>query len=169
MAAQLLLIEDVQDLGRSGDIVRVKPGFARNYLLPKGLGVFADKNALRIQARLQEERAKKAAQDKKEAEKFAKKVETVTIVATVKVDPDGHLYGSVSALDIANMLHEQHQFELDKRSVNLKHPIKKIGEHKVELKLSEGVMSSVTLKVVSEDDTGTEQPKEEVVSDTEKE
>ena len=151
MATQLLLIEDVEDLGRSGDVVKVKPGFARNYLLPKGLGVIADKNALRIQARLQEERLKKAAEDRAEAEELAKVIEGATLTAIVKVDAEGHMYGSVSLLDVIHLMEEQKKVVLEKKNVQLKHPIKTTGVHQIPLKLKEGVEASFTLKVISEE------------------
>lgn len=151
MAAKLLLIEDVQDLGRSGDIVTVKPGYARNFLLPRGVAVVADKGALRMQARLKEEREKKAALDKAEAEKTAGQIAEVTLSTIVKVDQDGHMYGSVSAHDIADLLLSQAGMEIEKRAIALKHPIKALGIHKVNVKLKEGVTASLTIKVMSEE------------------
>lgn len=151
MATKLLLIDDVEDLGRSGDIVNVKPGYARNFLLPRGAAVIADRNALRRQARLQEERLKKAAADKQEAEKQAEVMANVTIETIVKVDHDGHMYGSVTTADIVHLLQEQASIGVDKRSVQLKHPIKEIGVHTIALKLKEGVVSSFTLKIVPEE------------------
>src|SRR5262245_8691147 len=97
MATKLLLIEDVEDLGRSGDVVSVKPGYARNFLLPRGHAVRADQHALRMQTRLQEERQKRAILEKQEAEKTAAALEGVTLSTIVKVDHEGHMYGSVSA------------------------------------------------------------------------
>jgi large subunit ribosomal protein L9 len=166
MATLLLLIEDVEDLGRSGDVVKVKPGFARNFLLPRGLAVSADKNALRMQERLKEERKKKAAEDKIEAESLGKEIEVITLTAIVKVDQDGHMYGSVSALDIVHLLKDQKNIELDKRSVILKHPIKTTGAHKIDLKLKEGITSSLSLNVMSEEGTGQEPPIAETVSES---
>ena len=78
MGNQLLLLEDVDDLGRSGDVVSVKPGFARNFLLPQKKAVVADKNTLRMQARLKEEREKRAAVDKKDSEILAFQVRTIS-------------------------------------------------------------------------------------------
>lgn len=151
MAAKLLLIEDVEDLGRSGDIVSVKPGFARNFLLPRGFAVVADKGALRMQARLKEEREKQAALDKAEAEKSAEQIVAVTLSTIVKVDQDGHMYGSVTAHDIADLLQSQANIVIEKRSIVLKHAIKAIGVHKINVKLKEGVTASLTLKVMSEE------------------
>lgn len=151
MATKLLLIEDVEDLGRSGDIVNVKAGYSRNYLLPQGFAVVADKNALRMQARLQEERKKKALIDKQEADKLASALEGVTLTTIVKVDHEGHMYGSVNAHDIVILLEQQHQIVLEKRNIALKHPIKELGSHKINVKLKEGVTATITLNVEPED------------------
>lgn len=158
MPVLMLLIEDVEDLGRSGDVVKVKPGFARNYLLPRGVAVTADKNALRKQEKLKEERKKQAIQDKNDSEELAKVLETITLEAHVKVDQDGHMYGSVSSLDVVHLLKERHNLDLDKRAVNLKHPIKVTGTYQIELKLKEGVATALTLNVIPEGFTGTPAP-----------
>lgn len=150
MATKLLLIEDVEELGRSGDIVNVRPGYARNYLLPRGFGVVADKRALRMQARLQEERLKKAAIDKAESESAASAIEGITLMTIVKVDHDGHMYGSVSAHDIADLLLAQANIGVEKRSIALKHAIKETGVHQIPVKLKEGVKATFTLKVIPE-------------------
>lgn len=149
MSQKLLLIEDVESLGRSGDIVSVKPGYARNYLLPRGIATVATKNAIRMQARLQEERAKQAVIDREESEQISKSLEGVSITTEVKVDHEGHMYGSVSIADIQHLL-EKEKILLEKRSIQLKHPIKETGVFNIEVKLKEGVSTSFTLKVVAE-------------------
>jgi large subunit ribosomal protein L9 len=151
MATKLLLIQDVEDLGRSGDVVSVKPGYARNYLLPLKMAYIADKRTLRIQERLKQERSVRAAEDRKQAETLASQLVDVTLTAIVKVDPEGHMYGSVSAYDVAKLLAEQAKIEVEKRSVNLKHAIKELGIYKVPLRLKEGVESIVVVKVQTED------------------
>lgn len=149
--AKLLLLEDVDSLGRKGDIVAVKPGYARNFLLPQSLAVIADKQALRLQERLKEERAKKALVDKQEAEEAAARLEGITLITVVKVDHEGHMYGSVSAGEIAQLLQDQQKVELDKKSIQLKHPIKSTGVHEIPVKFKEGVTASFHLKVMSEE------------------
>lgn len=151
MATKLLLIEDVEVLGRCGEIVSVKPGYARNYLLPQGLAVIADKKALRQQERLKEERQKQADEDKKESEVIASRLDGVTLTTIVKVDHEGHMYGSVTTHEVAHLLQEQHQIELDKKSIQLKHAIKTTGVHTIPVKLKEGITASLTLKVMSEE------------------
>ena len=83
---KLLLIEDVMDLGRKGEVVSVRPGYARNFLFPHGYAVLADARALKMQQRLQEERKAKALEDKEESEKIASSLTGVTVETTVKVD-----------------------------------------------------------------------------------
>src|SRR5258708_6007556 len=100
MANKLLLIEDVEALGRSGDIVSVRPGYARNFLLPQGFAVVADKNTLRKQKQLQETRRLQAIEDKKTAEQQSSVVQGKVLVTVVKVDEAGHMYGSVSPNDV---------------------------------------------------------------------
>lgn len=150
MANKLLLLDDVESLGRSGDIVGVKPGYARNYLLPQGLAIIADKRALRMQARLQEERKKQAIIDRKESEDLAAKLEGQNLTTIVKVDQEGHMYGSVSAADVAELLEKQVSLVVDKRGIQLKHAIKTTGVHTIHVKLKEGVQATFSLTIEPE-------------------
>ncbi len=149
MNYQLLLVEDVDDLGRSGEVVKAKPGFARNFLLPQKLAVIADKNTLRMQARLQEERAKRAEVDKKEAEALSLKINGKELTILVKVDPDGHMYGSVSAPDIVSLF-EKEGINIEKKNVVLQQPIKTLGDFTINLRLKEGIPATFKLTVQSE-------------------
>lgn len=156
MAAKLLLVQDVEALGRSGDIVNVRPGFARNFLLPQGFAVIADANTIRMQAKLQEERLKKAAIDRKESEAVAAKLEGQTVTTVVKVDHEGHMYGSVTVNDVMHLLQNQLGTEVEKRDIILKHAIKRTGSHKVTVKLKEGVTCTIIVKVASEQELNNE-------------
>lgn len=151
MAIKLLLIEDVEDLGRSGDIVSVKPGFARNFLIPQGLALVADPKSIKLQDKLKEERAKRADVEREEAEDTKKRLDGSILSIIVKVDQEGHLYGSVSGLEISRLIKENFGIELDKKAIQLKHPLKQTGVHEIPIKLKEGITSSVTLKVLSEE------------------
>lgn len=157
MATKLLLIEDVEELGRSGEIVNVKPGYARNYLLPQGLAVIANKQALRQQEKLKEERQKQAIADKQESDIVATRLGGITLVQVVKVDHEGHMYGSVTTHDIVELLQKQEQLEIEKKSIQIKQPIKATGVHTIPVKLKEGVIASFTLKVMSEEGYRTSQ------------
>lgn len=149
MQNQLLLLEDVAHLGRSGDLVTVKPGYARNFLVPQKKAVVADKFALRLQARLMEERKKQAELDRVEAESYASRIAALEFSVEVKVDPDGRLYGSVGAADIVKLL-EKEGITVEKSQVVLAHPIKTLGVYKIDLKLKEGVTTSFSLQVNSD-------------------
>jgi len=148
MRNQLLLIEDVEDLGRSGDVVSVKPGYSRNFLLPQKKAVIADKFTLRMQAKLKEERSKRAESDRKASEELSSKIEGMVFSIEVKVDPDGHMYGSVSSTDIVRLF-EKEGIVIERRNVVLVHPIKTLGVHPIQLKLKEGIPAQITLKVHS--------------------
>lgn len=160
MANKLLLLEDVEALGRSGDIVSVKPGYARNFLLPQQLAVIANEQALRMQANLQEERRKKAENDRQESEQIAAKLEEITLTKIVKVDHEGRMYGSVTIADIIDSVKEQSNIEIEKKSVQLKQPIKQTGLHNITVKLKEGVTSSIKMKVMSEEESNSEEAAE---------
>ncbi|MDF2576685.1 MAG: rplI [Chlamydiales bacterium] len=143
---QLLLLEDVDSLGRSGDVVQVKPGYARNFLIPQQKAVVADKNTLRLRERLQQERTKRAAEDRQEAEMIASRIDGIQLSIEVKVDPEGHLYGSVSQVDIVNLLAKE-GLTIERRHVVLAHAIKSTGEHTIPLRLKEGIPAQFTLQV----------------------
>lgn len=151
MAAQLLLLKDVEALGRSGDIVNVKPGYARNYLLPQGLAIIADNRALRMQESLKEERRKRALVDKQESEEIATRIDGLSLTKVVKVDQEGHMYGSVTLADVAELLKNEAHVEIEKKSIQIKHAIKTTGVHAILIKLKEGVTATINLKVMSEE------------------
>jgi large subunit ribosomal protein L9 len=167
MRQKLLLIEDVEDLGRSGDVVAVKAGFARNFLVPQKKAVVADKHTLLMQTKLQEERAKTAARDRSEAVEQAKIIEKLTLKIEVKVDPEGRMYGSVAPSDIVELLKAE-GVGVDKKCVQLKKHIKELGVTKVPLKLKEGVIAVCVLKVIREGAVDVEEVvvTEEIVEET---
>lgn len=149
MKQQLLLIEDVDSLGRKGDIVTAKPGYVRNFLLPRGLAVIASPNTLRKQESLRAEREKQAIIDRQESEALAKQLEGVNLEIKVKVDPEGHMYGSVAAADISNLFQEK-GFPVEKKYIQLTRPIKETGVHKISLKLKEGISVVSQLHIIPE-------------------
>jgi len=151
MAKQVLLLQDVLDLGRKGDVCTVKEGYAYNYLLPQRFAMLASKHALRQQERLQEERRKLAAKDLKEAESIKECLKDELFAFAVKVDHEGHMYGSVSASNIIEHIKAQTGIELDKKVIQMQHPIKQTGAYTLSLRLKEGVTSEVHVRVMSEE------------------
>ena len=149
MAYELLLTEDVDALGRKGQIIKARPGYARNFLLPKKLAVIASPHALRLQKKLQEEREIQAKVDRKDAEEIAAKLTAAAFSITVKVDQEGHMYGSVTTLDIVELLKKE-GVSVERKNVALKAPIKTIGLHQIPLKLKEGVLCTIPLTIEPE-------------------
>lgn len=149
MKQQYLLISDVEDIGRSGEIISVKPGFARNFLLPQQKAVPANEHTLRMQARLKDERAKQADVDRREAEALAAKLQGITLTTTVKVDPEGNMYGSVGYSDIIDLFAKE-GLKLDRRNIGINKPIKTIGVHPMTLKLKEGITCEYILHILGE-------------------
>jgi large subunit ribosomal protein L9 len=146
---ELILRDDVDKLGRRGDVVKVKDGYARNFLLPRGLGMpVTDANKAMIE---KERRAHEArlAKEKAEFESLAARIGGLRFVAPRKVGENDVLYGSVTAGDIAEFLKSK-GIEIDKRKVHLDEPIKHLGEHEVKVKLHPEVMASVRLLVTKE-------------------
>ena len=146
---EVILREDIHTLGKAGELVRVKPGYARNYLLPRGLAYEATEgNKKRIAAetrartvRLQSERAG--------AEREAATLAGVQLSLTGKAGEEGKLFGSITAQDIAEALGRQgHQ--VDRRRIELEHPIKSLGEHTVSVRLHPDVHAEVRVSVVAE-------------------
>lgn len=153
MKNQLLLLEDVANVGRKGDLVTVKPGYARNFLVPQKVAIIADRSVVKIQARLKEERAKQAVEDKSRAEEIKAKLEHLVITHEVKVDPDGHMYGSVTAKHIVDLLAEK-GITIERRMVAIEQSIKTLGVHTIKLKLKEGVEGQFNLKIEPDAESG---------------
>lgn len=149
MKQQLLLLQDVDALGKKGEIVTARPGYVRNFLIPQGYAVIASPNTLRKQERLRAEREKQAVVDRKESEDLAAQVEGLTLDIRVKVDPEGHMYGSVSAADIAQLFQER-GLPVEKKCVQVTKPIKVTGAHKISLKLKEGIVANCILNIIPE-------------------
>lgn len=149
MKRQLLLLQDVDALGKKGELVTAKPGYIRNFLLPQGLAVIANANTLRKQESLRAERAKQAVIDKKESEELAAQIQGISLDIKVKVDPEGHMYGSVSAADIARLFQER-GLPVERKSILVTKPIKTTGGHKISVRLKEGVSASVALNIIPE-------------------
>lgn len=147
---KLILQETVENLGEPGDLVDVKRGYGRNYLLPQGFAVLAtDANQRRIEE-LQAQRAEREQEAKIAAQALAMSLEGVSVNVKRKVSEGDNLYGSVTAADIAAALHEE-GFEINKDQVRLEHAIKTLGVFEVPLQLPYGVEGSVKLWVVKDE------------------
>ncbi|WP_316356488.1 50S ribosomal protein L9 [Candidatus Neptunichlamydia sp. REUL1] len=166
---QLLLLEDVINLGRKGELASAKPGFVRNYLLPQKKAVIADKRTIRMQEQLQVERAAQSAKDKKDSQALAARLKEKTLTTKVKNDSQGHLYGSVASSDIVKILEEQESVTIERKNVILPKPFKTVGTFDVHLRLKEDVAATFKLKIEGETKVQEPKPKVEVVDEEQEE
>ena len=146
---EVILREDIQTLGRAGELVRVKPGYARNYLLPQGLAYEATEgNRKRIAAETRVRTARNQA-ERTEAERFAATLNEVTLTLSGKAGEEGKLFGSITSQDIADALSRQGH-AVDRRKIELEHPIKTTGSHTVAVRLHPEVHAELHVSVVAE-------------------
>jgi large subunit ribosomal protein L9 len=146
---EVILREDVQSLGRAGEMVRVKPGYARNYLLPQGLAYEATEgNKKRIAAETRA-RGVRAQAERTDAEKVAASLSGVALTLPGKAGEEGRLFGSITAQDIAEALGRAGH-TVDRRRIELEHPIKTLGEHTVSVRVHPEVNAEVRVTVVPE-------------------
>ena len=146
---EVILREDVKSLGKAGELVRVRPGYARNFLLPKGMAYEASEaNKKRIAAETRA-RTTRLEAEKGEAQAFAARLAAVTVTLTGKAGEEGKLFGSVTGQDIAEGLAQQ-GIQVDRRRIELEHPIKLLGFHTVRVRLHPEVHAEVRVQVVAE-------------------
>nr|MCH9811612.1 50S ribosomal protein L9 [bacterium] len=138
--------EDVTNHGRKGELAFTAPGFARNFLLPQGKAVLATHATVKMQEKLKQERDEQAKKDRKESEALAASLKDKKFSTIVKVDSDGHMYGSVSAKDIVDFLFNE-GMKIERRNVMLHLPIKTLGTHAIKLRLPEEVMATISLEI----------------------
>ena len=146
---QIILQEDIDKLGHRGDVVTVKPGYARNYLLPRKLAVEATEGNLKAIERIRTALAKKTATEIEAAQKQAELLNLVALKFTRKTGENDQMFGSVTSADIAEGLAAQ-GFKIDKRQVQLAEPIKIIGESPVTIKVFREVTAQIKVSVEKE-------------------
>jgi large subunit ribosomal protein L9 len=146
---KLILREDIENLGKGGDLVEVKPGYGRNYLLPRGMAVLANPKNVRELGHQKKAAEAKAAKLKASAEAVAKRLADTPVTLKRKVGEQDKLYGSVTALDIVEALAVR-GLQLDRRTIDLADPIKTIGDFEVPVKLHREVIGTARVKVEPE-------------------
>ncbi|MBL7106944.1 MAG: 50S ribosomal protein L9 [Phycisphaerae bacterium] len=157
---KVLLVEDIEKLGWLGDIVEVKSGYARNYLLPHGLAMVPSEGNIRSIAKEKEKHAQERLEDRKRMERAAEAVAGAEAVISSKANESGHLFGSVTESDIAENLRKQ-GFEVANSVVKLKHHIKEVGTSEVTLRFAEELTVIVSVVVVAEQAEESEAVEEE--------
>ena len=146
---KVILREDVENLGRGGELVDVKPGYGRNYLLPRGLAVVANPKNIREIEHQKAVASAKAAKMKASAEALAKRLSDTPLNLKRKAGEQDKLFGSVTAMDLAEAL-AQRGLAIDRRSIDLREPIKTLGDFEVPVKLHHEVVGKVKVKVEAE-------------------
>jgi large subunit ribosomal protein L9 len=144
---KVLLKVDVQGVGQAGQVKDVADGYARNYLVPRGLAVVATPAALKQATEAQAMAARRAADEQAAALALKERLEAAPVVVEVKAGSQGRLYGSVTTTDVANAVQAQLGTTLDRRELELGEPIRQIGSYQVRARLARGVVATLTLDV----------------------
>lgn len=144
---KVILQETLDGVGHLGDLINVADGFARNFLLPRRKAVVADSRSIKAFEHVKRVAAEKAKKEKLEIEAYAKKVSAVTLTIEAQVGKDDKMFGSVTAKDLAERLAAQ-GFTVDRRKIQLSHPIKELGTVTVPIKMPREVTATVTVRVV---------------------
>ena len=146
---KVILKRDVKGLGREGDLKEVKDGYARNFLLPTGAVVVADKGAVANWERHKDQREERDRAVRADAEAMAEQLRELKLEIPVKAGERGRLFGAVTSHQIADHINRS-GIELDRHALHLREPIKALGDYKVEVRLMAGVEASVTVSVVAD-------------------
>jgi large subunit ribosomal protein L9 len=145
-----MLTKDVQNVGLAGDVKEVADGYGRNYLIPRRMAVVAGRGAEAEARRLREATAKREAKERDEAQDLADLIDNKTVVVRLKVGSEDKVFGAITNDDIATALRLQHQVDVDRRKIELKDPLKQLGEHKVPLRLHRDVTANINL-IITQD------------------
>ncbi|MBP9020561.1 MAG: 50S ribosomal protein L9 [Syntrophobacterales bacterium] len=148
---KVILRQDVESLGKMGDVIRVAEGYARNYLFPKGIAVEANEKNIRALEHEKQEMEQRAGKRRKKAEALLETLSGVTCVISRKTGKEDKLFGAVTAKDVEKSLRDQ-GLDIDRKSIVFQEPIKSLGEFPVKVKLYPGVTAEITVKVVKEED-----------------
>jgi large subunit ribosomal protein L9 len=146
---KVILREAVQGLGEAGDLVGVKVGYARNYLLPQGKALLATASKVRELEHHKRVVLEKAARDLKDLKALCDRLESVALEVTAKVGEEGKLFGSITSAHIAELLAEK-GYEVDRRKITLSEPLREIGDHVVPIRLQRDLTANVALKISPE-------------------
>jgi large subunit ribosomal protein L9 len=147
---KVMLTKDVENIGKAGDVKDVADGYGRNFLLRRKLAVVAGKGAEGEAKRLRDAAVKRETKDRVEAQALADEIHNKTVVVRLKMGAEDKAFGSITNQDIAGALKAQHRVEIDRHKIDVKEPIKTLGEHQVPLKLHRDVVAHVNV-IVTQD------------------
>ncbi len=158
---EVILADKIKGLGVEADVVKVKRGFAANYLLPSGKAYPATKGNLRHLEKLQAKRAEREGRELTDAQTLASKIRKIRLTLALATGKTGKAFGSVTTMDIAKSLAEEHQIEIDRHNIDLPKAIKNTGDFDIPIKIHPEVQASLTLKVHAKESAEEETPEEE--------
>ena len=148
---EVILKEDIPGVGYKNDLVSVKNGYARNYLIPKGLAVLATESAKKVHAEDKKQKAHKEEKILKEAEELGKALEALKIKIAAKAGTSGKIFGSVNDVQLSNAIKEQHSFDIDRKNISVDgDSIKELGEYTAKIKLHKEVTVELKFEVYAE-------------------
>jgi len=148
---KIILKQDITGLGYKNDLLTVKDGYGRNYLIPKGLAIIANESSVKQLTELKKQQAFKEEKIKKEADAIAQALEGVALKIAVKASSTGKIFGSVNNIIVATAIKEQKNLEIDRKKINLDgDSIKEVGQYKAVVKLHKDVAVELELDVVAE-------------------
>lgn len=146
---KIILTQEVTGLGAAGDVVEVKDGYGRNYLIPRGLGMRWTRGGEKTIESIKAARVSRAVRDQDHAVEIKKKLESSTVNVSVRAGETGRLFGAVTVAEIAGALSDLSGEAVDKRTIVVKNPIRSLGAHQVSVKLHDEVLAKVDLNIVS--------------------
>ena len=146
-ALDVILVDDVEHLGKAGELVKVKPGFARNFLLPKGAAILANRFTLAEYEERKVQLEAEAQKRRQEAETLKIKLEEKTISINAKAGETGKLFGAITKENIVEAIKEQLSLDIVKGQLVLKAPIRAVGDHNITLKIASGVSTTIIVQV----------------------
>jgi large subunit ribosomal protein L9 len=149
---KIILADDVESLGQKGDVVTVADGYARNYLVPKGLALVATRGAIKQAEQMQRARADREQKLKEEAAAKVARLGSSPVYISARAGEGGRLFGSVTNADVARAILDQLEEDIDRRHILLEDPIRALGSHQVEVKLHEEVNALVTVEVIEHEE-----------------
>lgn len=145
---KVILLQDVKGLGKKGDLVNAKDGYARNFLLPKGVATEATEGNVKVLKEQKKSEALKKEAERESALKLKEKIEGLTVKMVGKAGEGGRLFGSITSKDIAEELSKQHKIKIDKKKIVMDDNIKNLGTTIVDVKIYSGITAKLKVKVV---------------------
>jgi large subunit ribosomal protein L9 len=147
---RVMLIKDVENVGLAGDVKEVADGYGRNFLIPRRLAVLAGRGIEAEARRLRDAVTKREAKERDDAQELADLIDNKTVVVRLKVGAEDKVFGAITNDDVATALRLQHQVDVDRRKIDIKDPLKQLGEHRVPLRLHRDVTANINL-IITQD------------------